>query len=404
MMPLSTQQVFERFRISAKGRAPIRDFIVTALRECGCNVLHEGPQDEAPFTISFVTPWNERMGIVAYAFTANTRITKNRPEDEHRFQVKYGSNDRKVHSLWQDPFNLYTTLFLGINADREFFVGADPVLNSPTKFFISKEFKEAHAQEIAKRGWYSWEREQRRDSGDEPHEVLVGGTLTNFLRYVLFEREARGEDQGHRQLLAENFGKLPADVASRPLPASVSLPLGAEISPDRLHALEREFDLSAPDILQLIESAPRLKMAVRGWVAEKHLQKYLETLPDVTEIKPLEADGRPDFEVRVKGGRKPVLLECKNVLRSTTSSGLPRLDFMRTRSSQSDPCSRFYSADDFAVIAACLHARTEKWDFASRLTRTMTPHAKCLHKLAARITVDDTWSRDLGAVLRAASA
>ena len=34
-------------------------------------------------------------------------------------------------------------------------------------------------------------------------EVLVGGTKNQFLRYALFEREALGEAQGQRHLLAE---------------------------------------------------------------------------------------------------------------------------------------------------------------------------------------------------------
>ena len=57
----------------------------------------------------------ERLGILCYAFLANQVQTTNRPDDEHRFQVKYGSKDGKLHRLWRDPFGLYTTLFVGIN-------------------------------------------------------------------------------------------------------------------------------------------------------------------------------------------------------------------------------------------------------------------------------------------------
>ena len=92
-------------------------------------------------------------------------------------------------------------LLSGINPEC-FFVGADPVLNSPTKFFISKEFKKEHVDRILEDGWHVWEREQLPGRHSEPAEVMVGGTVANFLRYVLFEREAVAEDQGHRQLLA----------------------------------------------------------------------------------------------------------------------------------------------------------------------------------------------------------
>ena len=100
-----------------------------------------------------------------------------------------------MHPLWQDPYGLYTTLFMGINPDLGFFVGADPVLHSPTKFFISVEFKDAAVQAIGARGWHVWERD-RRAGEDEPVEVLVGGTAESLLRYFALERDALGEDQG----------------------------------------------------------------------------------------------------------------------------------------------------------------------------------------------------------------
>src|SRR5690606_41297908 len=103
-----------------------------------------------------------------------TAVTQNRQKDELRFQVKYGTKDGQLHELWQDPDGLYTTLFMGINLERGFFVGADPVLHSPTKHFISIQFKEEHAAEIERTGWHWWERERR--NAEEPIEVLVGGT------------------------------------------------------------------------------------------------------------------------------------------------------------------------------------------------------------------------------------
>jgi hypothetical protein len=98
-----------------------------ALVAAGCRIIHKSPADRAPFRISFVLPNGERMGIVAYAFLANSKVTRNRPGDEHRFQVKYGSKNDSLHEIWQDPFGLYTTLFLGINppAERPLFVTRD---------------------------------------------------------------------------------------------------------------------------------------------------------------------------------------------------------------------------------------------------------------------------------------
>jgi hypothetical protein len=71
--------------------------------------------------------------VPAHSFLANQVLTKSRPANEHRFQLKYGSKDGKLHQLCQDTFGLYTTLLVGINPKRGFFVGTDPVLDSPTR-------------------------------------------------------------------------------------------------------------------------------------------------------------------------------------------------------------------------------------------------------------------------------
>lgn len=92
---------------------------------------------EAPFRLTFETAMGERMGVLAYAFFANSEPTRNRPPDEHRFQIKYGKKTGGLHEIWSDPYALYTTLFFGINLEQGFFVGADPARHNPTWHFIS---------------------------------------------------------------------------------------------------------------------------------------------------------------------------------------------------------------------------------------------------------------------------
>jgi hypothetical protein len=331
---------------------------------------------------------------MAYAFLANSKLTKNRPDDEHRFQVKYGSDDGSLHEVWQDPFGLYTTLFVGIDPERELFVGADPVLHNPTRFFMSVEFKQAQVNEVIKAGWHAWERERRRRGEEsEPVEVLVGGTAENFLRYVRFERDAFGEDQGHRQLLAEKLALAPQSVP--PPSTSVLTP-----TPARLHDLAREFEMSELEVLDLISSARRLKMAVRGWVAETHLVRFLGAVPGVTACSRSDEEGGPDVRLRFEGSR-PISVECKNVLREQTAAGLVRVDFQRTRASKNDPCSRYYSANDFDVVAACLHAVSERWDFRFAPSVRLDPHSKCPGKLSHLVRLDDRWADPVQQVLRA---
>jgi hypothetical protein len=179
------------------------------------------------------------------------------------------------------------------------FLGADPVLHSPTRFFISVEVKDEQVDAVLSNGWYAWERQKRLQSGlEEPVEVMVGGVPESFLSYVRFERAAKGLESGHRALLAD--------------------------------------------------------------------------------------------------------IECKNILRSTYADGTFRLDFQRTRASKSDPCSRYYAPEEFDLVAACLHPRTERWEFRYALTADLDPHDKCEGRLSNRARLDSRWSDDpLNAIQRA---
>src|SRR5437879_2593988 len=119
---------YRRYSVSRRDKEPLLRFIVDALESSGCRVLRASEPDVAPFRLTFETPDEERLGIIAYAFRSGSQLTKNRPPDEHRLQVKYSGYDKKLHAVWQDPFLLYTTLFVGIDTERGLFVGADPVL------------------------------------------------------------------------------------------------------------------------------------------------------------------------------------------------------------------------------------------------------------------------------------
>ena len=384
---------YRTYSVSLRDKEPLLRFLHDALSASGCRIIWSSSGNEAPFRISFETPTAERLGVIVYAFFANAKETRNRPNDEYRMQVKYGQKQLdNVHLLYQDPFRLYTTLLMGINPDEGFFVGFDPVLHSPTKHFISLEFKRRFVEQVQAMSWSATERD-RKTSSDEPVEVIVGGTREQFLRYVLFEREALGEDQGHRELLAERHV-----LAGTPSAVGAA---GIEPDPIYTHRLATEFDMSEAEVLDLISGASRLKMAVRGWVAEHHLVRRLASLPGVSDCFRLEGEGLADISLRYCGG-PAITVECKNVLRRA-ASGAPQLDFQRTRSSIGDPCSRYYSPDDFDVVAACLHARTEIWEYAFALPGLFAPHKRCPHKLATRVSVEANWTSDPGSVLHQAS-
>lgn len=376
------------YGVSEAARKPLFDFMISALHSAGCRILRCSDMNRAPFVLSFETATGERMGIVAYAFLATRTPTKNRPADERSFQIKYGSKpedpDDNIHPLWSDPFGLYTTLFMGIDPKDGFFVAADPQAHNPTKFYIRLEFKDEHADAIQATGWHSWERSRRGFQGfDEPIEVLVGGTKRNLLDLVRFERAAVGLSPGDRQLLAEKRELIVS-------PSLQSHDAEKDSIVQSVHPLAKELSLDPDQILELIANARRLKMAVRGWVAEEHLRKALSQIPQVTKCERLDAEGGPDIHLSYRD--RPLLtIECKNVLRVVDKENRPRIDFQRTRASKSDPCSRYYAPADFDIVAGCLHAVTEKWEFRYALTADLPPHAKCAGKVTNNIRVEPSW-------------
>lgn len=382
------------YKVNRAKKQALVDYVREALESQGCRLLYLPDAGVAPYRFTFETPLGERMGIMAYAFFANSRITKNRPGDEHRFQVKYGPDDKLEHAIWHDPYGLYTTLFCGIDSERGTFVAVDPEMHNPTRFFMSVEYKQHHSEAILRNGWHVWERD-RRETADEPVEIMVGGTQRDFLRYIRFEREAFGEDQGHRALLAEK----PALWT----PPQLLVPNSATIVPEaaRLHQLAVEFEMTEEQVLDLIASARRLKMAVRGWVAEEHLVRQLATVEGVSECVRVDEEGGPDLRLRYDN--VPLTVECKNVLRQRAANGLARMDLQRTRASKGDPCSRYYSPADFDVLAACLHAVEESWTFRYAVPRTLDTHSRCPGKLNNNVRVDERWKTDASLVLSSAA-
>ncbi len=374
--------------------------IAAAIEASGGKVVRAPSPSVAPFEFEVQLPDGKQLKLVCYAFTANKYDQKGRPFDEHRLQVKYGSDFTRLHDIYIDRKRAKTTLFFGVHDDKDLFIAVDPAMHNPTWFSRSIEFKENDVEVALKSGWHGWDRDRvangrRRVLPQESlaTEALLAFTPKHFLTYALFERIATGMETGERLLLIKNIGDDLRQGGSAQSLVTTRIDLVAPTSAE--HKLLTQFGLPVDQILDLIAENPRLHTAVRGGVAERHLQLVLKTMRGVTDIQKINEDGKPDFAIKFR--RQPLRIECKNVSPDTTR-GLPRVDFQKTRAAKGNPCSRYYSAEQFEVLAACIFPVTGSWDFKFCLTKTLPPHKKCVGKLGDRVLVDG-WAPDLPTLL-----
>ncbi len=165
--------------------------------------------------------------------------------------------------------------------------------------------------------------------------------------------------------------------------------------------------LSASEILDVIGRSDRCYQMIRGYVAERHLEKYLKNLVGRGEIDDydyLNADGQPDFRVTRRSKSKTI--ECKNVMKSFAyANGDMKVDFQRTRNQLEGKAGRYYKPGDFDILAACEFNQTGDWEFSFGRTRDLPQETvegvRCIRK-AVRLpqSLEGTiWTHDLTAVL-----
>lgn len=367
------------------GRADLLRFLESAVGAAGGTVLYASEAVRAPVYLG-VEFGDERVGVLCYPFRATQRLIQNRPADEHRLQIRYGAEStwKRAHPLAFDVAGVDATVVLGLHLDAGIILGLDPLLYDPLPMGISIEFKDADVKATTRRGWHAWERINRRGSrrssprAEDGMETVIGFTPENFARYVRFERAAA--DLGLDPVLRYRA------ATKAPIPRRKA---GTQ------HALEETFHLSSAELLELISKRKRLTVAVRGGVAEHHLVKALRRDRNVVSVHEVDADGPPDVEVRLRGGRR-IRVECKNGNQYANGDG--RVEVQKTRASKGDPASRFYRRDQFDVLAVCMwSARGPR--FVYRNIRDLATHAGHSDRLAVMHRIDASWASRLGDAL-----
>ena len=176
-----------------------------------------------------------------------------------------------------------------------------------------------------------------------------------------------------------------------------------------LHDLERAFQMSAAEILDVVLSNNRCLMNLKGAIAQEHLARYLKKLKAARKIQDFEQideDGKPDFRLKFKG--KTFHLECKNVQKEPTGKNKSiTVDFWKTRYQKTKgPISRFYHESEFQILAACIFNRSGRWQFRFIRTDALPRHPEDPHYFSNRVSLEtDTsyghqWQDDLVPILK----
>lgn len=391
--PVSEQTIAGRafgqvYRVT--GRQDLHRFLLDAIEASGGRVLYASDPGRAPVYLGVQLDSDERIGILVYPFRVTRNRIKNRPADELRGQLRYGSEASWIreHPLGRDVAGVDVTMILGIDLDDGVALGLDAQIWDPLPMGISFYAKEEHITAAQVTGWHVWEKDNhagsRREVPRSPThlETLVAFTPDRLIDYTRLERRAAtlGLDSPLRYATAT------AMADSRP---------GEEEA--RRHVLEEQFALTSEQILDIIGGRNRLAVAVRGGVAEHHLEHQLQNAPGIADVQRLDVDAMHDFNVALDDGRV-LHVECKNASPNTTADGSYKVEVQKTRASKNDPASRFYRADAFDVVAACLYSPTGRWEFRYGATADMPRHRQFPDRLSAVQTITDEWTDALPSV------
>lgn len=375
-----------------QGRADMHDFLLRAVEASGGRVLYASGPERAPIYLGVQLDSDERIGMLIYPFRVTRNTIKNRPDDEVRGQLRYGSEDSwtRDHPIGRDIAGVDVAMILGIDLADGVILGLDANLWDPLPMGISFYAKEAEIDQAKRTGWHVWEKINRggnkRTEARSPTnlETVVAFTPVRLVDYARLERRATA---------------LRLDPPLRFAAATAMADPVLPDEPQHRHVLEKQFALTSEQILDIIGGRNRLSVAVRGGVAEYHLEQQLTGAPGIASVQRLDVDAMHDFDVTLDDGTF-LRVECKNASPKVSAGGAFKVEVQKTRASKGDPASRFYAADGFDVVAACLFSPTGRWEFRFGRTADMARHKDFSDRLAPIQTITDGWTDSLQAISR----
>ena len=160
---------------------------------------------------------------------------------------------------------------------------------------------------------------------------------------------------------------------------------------DLSHPLEDEYNLTAEELLDMINERFRLKVALAGAVAEVQCEKRLVILREsvISRYEHHDVDDYPDFTIFPSEEGPELKVEVKNVrnykagYRENGEIVAYMVELQKTRRG-ADESSRFYDVDRFDIVAVCLGKKTGNYeDFLFARSTDLRRHNKFSEKLAA---------------------
>jgi hypothetical protein len=373
-----------------QGRTDLHDFLVHSIEASGGRMLYASDSSRAPVYLGVQLYSDERIGMLVYPFRITRNTIRNRPDDEVRGQLRYGSEEswEREHPVGRDVAGVDVTMIIGIDLADEVLLGLDANLWDPLPMGISFYAKDAEIERAKSTGWNVWEKVNRggtrRSEARSPTnlETVVAFTPDRLIDYARLERRATA---------------LRLDPPLRFAAATAMADRALPDEPQRRHVLEEQFAMTSEQILDIIGGRNRLSVAVRGGVAEYHLEQQLTRAPGIASVQRLDVDAMHDFDVTLDDGRF-LRVECKNASPKTSASGAFKVEVQKTRASKGDPASRFYPVDGFDVVAACVFSSTGRWEFRFGRTSRMARHKDFPDRLAPIQTITDDWTDSLPAI------
>lgn len=292
------------YKVAAE-RASVVSFLEDAVVASGGRVIHSSFRDEcfAPIYNGAEDGTGARYGMLVYPFRATNRPIKNRPPDEHRAQIRLSDPARtreESNVIARDVAGVDVTLVLIVDPEVGIIIGLVPLVYDDLPMGISVDYCDRNVAGLNDQGWAVWERDKTTGSCRSrivELETVVGFRPHRLLDYVPFD--ARASALGFNLALRGSLARELTSAAAGP------------------HRLEGFFGLDSHEILDIIESNFRLGVAMRGGVAERHLERVLKAEPLLASVAAIDADGQPDFKVTTTSGRA-ILIKCsRQVARAT---------------------------------------------------------------------------------------